>query len=134
MSKYDDIINLPHYRSKTRSPMPIEARAAQFAPFAALSGHSEAIEETARFTDTRLELTEHEQHELSLRLQMAMTLYPRPVVSITYFCPDKIKNSGIYKKIFCRITKIDDTEGFIKTDCNVTIPLNCVVGIDSNIF
>lgn len=66
---YEDIINLPHPVSKSHKPMPVEDRAAQFAPFAALTGHQAAIEEAARVTDMRMELDEEMKEQLNVKLQ-----------------------------------------------------------------
>ena len=66
---YEDIINLPHPVSKRHKPMPVEDRAAQFAPFAALTGHQAAIEEAARVTDVRMELDEEMKEQLNVKLQ-----------------------------------------------------------------
>lgn len=89
MSRYDDIINLPHHVSKTRKPMPMINRAAQFAPFAALTGHDEAIAETARQTAPRRILSSDEQEILSKRLAYAIDhIGERPNFTFTYFIPD----------------------------------------------
>ena len=70
MGPYDDIIHLPHYRSQTHAPMPLQDRAAQFAPFAALTGYGAALQETARLTEQRADLTESEKADLDRRLQL----------------------------------------------------------------
>ena len=69
MGKYDDIINLPHHVSATRPHMPMLDRAAQFMPFRALTGYEDAVQETARLTDEKIELTEDEKAILDMRLQ-----------------------------------------------------------------
>lgn len=130
MKNYDDIINLPHYRSSKRQPMSMEARAAQFAPFAALSGHEEAIEETARFTDTKPELTDDELRMLSLRLNAAMSMSPRPVVKIVFFRPDASKKGGAYMETKGRIAKVDQIDRLIVLEDKSVIPLDCVMSID----
>ena len=93
MSKYDDIINLPHHRSKTHPHMPLIDRAAQFAPFAALTGYGDAIDETARLTDGRPELSDQQLAELNERLFQIMAK-PNTVVCITYFVPDEKRKAG----------------------------------------
>ena len=70
MNKYDDIINLPHYESKTRKRMSLEARSAQFAPFAALTGYDDKVKETARRTDKRIELSDEEYNIINTKLQI----------------------------------------------------------------
>lgn len=92
---YEDIINLPHHVSPVHPPMPLSDRAAQFAPFAALTGYGDVIKETARQTDRKPELTEEEKQELDYKLQMAVSLPgEKPAVTITYFVPDKKKAGG----------------------------------------
>jgi len=88
--RYDDIINLPHHQSATRPHMPNYDRAAQFSPFAALTGYDNAVKETSRLTDKKVELDEYSKDALNDRLNMIQdTLDEQPEVSITYFLPDK---------------------------------------------
>ena len=89
---YDDIIGLPHHVSPTRSQMPLENRAAQFAPFAALTGHDDAIAETARQTEAPVEQSPDRLIELSHKLACALSLPPTP--TITYFKPDSRKSGA----------------------------------------
>lgn len=89
MSRYDDIINLPHHVSKIRTPMSMENRAAQFAPFAALTGHDAAIAETARLTSEKPELSAEELDKLSRRLVYAIE--KDATIRITFFQPDSLK-------------------------------------------
>ena len=96
MSRYDDIINLPHHVSKTRTLMSMENRAAQFAPFAALTGHDAAIAETARLTSEKPELSLEELDRLSRRLAYAVE--KDAIVTITFFQPDAFKNGGSYSQ------------------------------------
>ena len=112
MGKYDDIINLPHHVSATRPHMPIIDRAAQFQPFAALSGYGDAVRETARLTDEKIELTEDEKALLDARLQrLADEISSQPKVTLTYFQPDKKKAGGAYVTVTSQLKKIDDLEG-----------------------
>ena len=95
MSRYDDIINLPHHVSLTRQRMSMHDRAAQFAPFAALVGYDDAVAETARLTETRPELDEQEQRAINERLAyIADHIHEYPEVRIRYFVPDERKNGG----------------------------------------
>ena len=87
MSRYDDIINLPHHVSPTRQRMSMHDRAAQFAPFAALVGYDDAVAETARLTETRLELNE------------------QPEVRIKYFVPDEHKSGGAFVEVSGKVKK-----------------------------
>ena len=89
MSRYDDIINLPHHVSANHPRMSMPDRAAQFAPFAALVGYDDAVAETARLTESRPELDEQEQRELNARLcELADHVQEHPEVRIRYFVPD----------------------------------------------
>ena len=97
MSKYNGIIYLPHHVSKTRPQMPMSDRAAQFAPFAALTGYDSAIKETGRQTDEKIELDEEALTALDIRYQLLMDAFDdAPEVTITYFQPDERKAGGKY--------------------------------------
>lgn len=126
MSKYDDIINLPHHRSKTHPHMPLIDRAAQFAPFAALTGYGDAIDETARITDIRPDLDEQQLTELNERLMQIMA-EPNAVVRITYFVPDGKKEGGRYEQAEGTIKKIDEIAKVIVTDRGERIPIENIV-------
>ena len=103
-NSYDDIINLPHPVSKNHPQMPLRDRAAQFAPFAALTGHDAAIKETARLTDERLELSEEVIAQLNEKINIIRNnIGIEQKVSITYFIPDAKKAGGSYVN-----TDIDD--------------------------
>ena len=126
MSKYDDIINLPHHRSKTHPHMAIIDRAAQFAPFAALTGYGAAIDETARLTDGRPDLDEQQLAELNERRFQIMA-QPNTVVCITYFVPDEKKEGGRYEQAEGPIKKIDEIAKVIVTDRGERIPIENIV-------
>lgn len=112
MGKYDDIIDLPHHVSATRPHMPMIDRAAQFSPFAALSGYEDAVKETARLTNERPELTEEEKAVLDWTLQkLADEIDSQPQVTLTYFQPDQKKAGGTYVTVTGRLKKIDDYKG-----------------------
>ena len=112
MGKYDDIIGLPHHVSSTRPHMPMLDRAAQFQPFRALTGYEDAVHETARHTDEKVELTEDEKALLDVKLQrLADDLADRPQVTLTWFQPDKRKAGGTYVTATGQLKKIDDLEG-----------------------
>lgn len=132
MSKYDDIINLPHHVSKTRKPMSMESRAAQFAPFAALTGHEAAIAETARLTSEKPELSLEELDKLSRRLVYAIE--KDATINITFFQPDASKHGGSYKQVVGKVKKIDKIEGMIILADKQTIRFDCILRIDSNVF
>lgn len=132
MSRYDDIINLPHHVSSTRTSMPMENRAAQFAPFAALSGHDDAIEETARLTVEKPELSPGELDRLSKRLVYAIEKGAEIV--ITFFQPDALKQGGSILQTQGKVKKIDEIDGMIILTDKQTVRLDCVLSIDSSIF
>ena len=106
--RYDDMIDLPHHVSKKHPQMPLMDRAAQFAPFAALTGHESAIKETARLTEEEIELDENSKELLDLRLQELQEHLPeQPEVTVTYFCPDEKKAGGAYETVTGRVKKVD---------------------------
>ena len=93
--KYDNIINLPHKQSKTRPPMAVADRAAQFAPFAALTGHDAVIRETARQVGRKIELSEDVKVELDRKIrELSENINKQPEIAITYFKPDEKKTGG----------------------------------------
>lgn len=132
---YDDIIHLPHHVSATRPRMPILDRAAQFAPFAALTGFEAAIRETARLTDKRVDLDEDMKAALSDRLQMiADRMEECPQVSITYFQPDERKAGGAYIVAVETVKKIDEYERVVTMTDGKVIPIDEIISIDGGIF
>lgn len=110
MGKYDDIIHLPHHVSTKHPPMPLQARAAQFAPFAALTGHEENIQEASRVTDAWVEIGEDAGQDLDRKLR---ELQEKMNVCILYFSPDKKKEGGAYLTHEGRVKRIDLTAGKI---------------------
>lgn len=105
---YDDIIHLPHHVSKTHPQMSMLNRAAQFSPFAALTGYEGQIGEAARLTDERMELSENEKEQLDEKLRFLFDcLDDRPTVRITYFVPDRRKTGGSYITAAGIVKKID---------------------------
>lgn len=106
--RYDDMIDLPHHVSKKHPRMPLLDRAAQFAPFAALTGHEAAIKETARLTEDEEELSEDSKEILDLKLQYVCEhLTEQPEVTVTYFEPDAKKSGGAYVTVTERVKKVD---------------------------
>ena len=129
--KYAGIMNLPHHVSPTRPQMPISDRAAQFSPFAALTGHSAAIAETGRMTDQRMELDEYEMARVDAELQRLQELLPgRPMASITYFVPDERKNGGSYQSITGEVKRIDAVAGMIQMTDRREIPIEDVFSVE----
>lgn len=135
MNKYRDIIALPHRVSATRPQMPLRDRAAQFSPFAALTGYEDVIDETARLTDSRIELSESKQAELDKKLQIILeNISERPEVKITYFVPDKRKSGGAYETAVGFVKRIDEYAlTLIFTDSR-TIPIADIYSIESVIL
>ena len=114
MSKYDDIINLPHHVSPNRQRMSMHDRAAQFAPFSALVGYDDAVAETARLTESRPELDEQEQRAINERLTyIADYTHEQPEVRIKYFVPDEHKSGGAIVEVSGKVKKISATDGTI---------------------
>lgn len=97
MSNYDDIINLPHHVSSTRKPMTLYNRASQFAPFSALTGYDDEIEETARLTDRKVELDDDSKKIINNKINfIAVNIKAKPFVNVLYFIQDKKKSGGKY--------------------------------------
>lgn len=131
---YDDIINLPHHVSARHPQMSLYNRAAQFAPFAALSGHDAAIEETARLTDVQRELTQGERDVLNRKLNCLLQRDDSPIVEITYFRHDRRKSGGRYCTVTGTIKKVDDIGGRLLLTDGTAIPLSTVSDIRSEVF
>ncbi len=133
--KYDEIMGLPHHVSKTRPQMPMSDRAAQFAPFAALTGYDSAIKETGRLTDERIELDVEALSTLDMKYQLLMeALDEAPEVTITYFQPDERKAGGKYVSAVGAVKKIDDFERRITMRDGTRIPMDDVLSIDGELF
>lgn len=132
---YEDIIHLPRHVSRKRPQMAAIDRAAQFSPFAALTGHGAAIKETARVTDHRIELDEYMKGALSDRLQIiGDRLREHPEITITYFQPDEKKNGGAYVTAMSRVKKIDEYERFVIMTDGSEIPIDEIISIEGQIF
>ena len=133
--KYDKIMGLPHHVSKTRPQMPMSDRAAQFAPFAALTGYDAAIKETGRLTDERIELDVEALSALDMKYQLLMeALDEAPEVTITYFQPDERKAGGKYVSAVGAVKKIDDFERRITMRDGTRIATDDVLSIDGELF
>ena len=133
--KYDEIMGLPHHISKTRPQMPMSDRAAQFAPFAALTGYDAAIKKTGRLTDERIELDVEALSALDMKYQLLMeALDEAPEVTITYFQPDERKAGGKYLTATGAVKKVDDFERRITMQDGTKIPMDDVLSIDGELF
>lgn len=136
---YDDIIDLPHPVSKRHPQMPLSDRAAQFAPFAALTGHDEAIRETARLTDSFIELDEEQREKLDQRLQMLLAEMRAdplqiPEIKATYFQPDEKKDGGAYVSVSGRVKKVDGYRRQIWFTDGTALSMENLISIEGELF
>lgn len=131
-NQYDDILHLPHPTSQRHPRMPIADRAAIFSPFAALTGHAAAIQETARLTDQRLELDEDTKAALDQKQQILEDcLAEQPEVTVTWFLPDERKAGGSYVTTVGRLKKTDNVERLMILTDGTKIPLDDILDIES---
>ena len=130
MDEYDDIINLPHHVSKNHRQMPMEMRAAQFAPFAALTGYDAVINVTARLTDQQVELEDYDNERLNRKYaELIENISEHPVITVSYFKPDKRKGGGAYVSKTGHIKKVDTYEQLMLMENGTSIPLAAIVDI-----
>lgn len=133
--RYDDIINLPWHRSKNHKPMPLTDRAAQFAPFSALTGHDAAIKETARLTIAKPILDENQKTILNAQLNYILQhLTSQPEIKVTYFKKDNTKEGGSFEINHGKVNKIDLFANIIIMADKTKIAVNDIVMIESDIF
>ena len=129
--KYADIIDLPHHKSPKRPQMSLYDRAAQFSPFSALTGYEDAVEETARLTDIKLEMTEDKKQMLDEKLRLLLDAADHPpLVRITYFLPDDRKAGGTYEIITGRIRGLDPYGRHLVLTDKRTVPLSDLWDLD----
>lgn len=136
---YDDIIHLPHHVSVRRPQMPLLDRAAQFSPFAALTGHDAAIRETARLTDSFVELEEEQKEQLDKRLQMLLAKMEEapdlePEIRATYFQPDARKDGGAYVSVSGRVKKVDSYRHRLLLADGTVIPMEHLFSLEGEAF
>ena len=130
MNKYQDILYQARPVSKVHQPMSKSNRAAQFSPFAALTGYEDAVQETARLTTDKTTLSEDQIQIINSVLnEISQYLPDSPYVQITYFEPDKRKQGGSYQQISGTIKKIDDVYGMVIMKGNFRIPVHQIVHI-----
>ena len=128
--KYDDIINMSHHISKKHPRMSLENRSAQFAPFAALTGYEDEVEETARITDKRIEITDEIKSKINMKLQIIQeTIKTKPKVTIKYFIPDNKKEGGSYKTVTSNVLKIDQYKKLVVLKDNTKIFISDIINI-----
>lgn len=132
---YDDMFDLPHPTSAKHPRMPLADRAAQFSPFAALTGHEAAIRETARLTDRRIELDEDEKTALDRKLRLITEhLAERPAVRITYFQADQRKDGGSYEIAEGSMKKVDEIARMVVLTDGRRIPIEDIYEIESGLL
>lgn len=127
----EELINREYKGVTTRKPMPVEARAGQFAPFAALSGHDEAIGETARLTAGRMELSDDEMQRMSERLNALLAMPRESEVTVTYFRRDERKFGGAYVSHISRLKGVDEAYGRLELSDGLRIDLRDIVALGS---
>ena len=132
-TQYDDIIRLPHHVSSTRPRMSAIDRAAQFSPFAALTGYDASIKESARLTDARIELDDSQKEEIGEKLRL-VTGQPDAEIKVTYFLPDTKKTGGKYVLAAGAVKKIDEYERMIIMGDGKQIPIDEVIDVDCDVF
>lgn len=132
---YDDIINLPHHVSATRPQMPMIDRAAQFSPFAALTGYDAAIKETGRLTDEKIEIDEDTKASLDMKQVYLMEIIDeQPEISVTYFLPDTKKSGGAYVTVTGNLKRFDEYERLLILTNGKKIPMDDIANIESDLF
>ena len=128
--KYD-AMSLSHHVSKMRPQMSMSDRAAQFAPFAALTGYDDAVKEAGRLTDDKIELEESSLNELNVKIQLLReNLADAPEITFTYFKPDERKAGGEYLKTTGRVKKIDDYERLIVLHDGTKLPMDDILDME----
>ena len=133
MGRYDDIIDLPYKKSKRHAHMSMHDRAAQFAPFAALTGYAEAVEETARFTEAKIELAEDRIAEINEVLTKLKKTLDKPLgkveVELDFFVQDKLKQGGKYLLYKGTVDKLDEHEKRLRLGTGIWINIEDIFDI-----
>ncbi len=134
-SKYDAILHLPHHVSEKHPPIPMEERAAQFSPYAALTGFGAVINETRRLTDPRQILSEETLAQLNRQYQLLLEHLPeRPKITVTYFQPDGRKEGGAYLTLTGRVKKVDAYEQRLVLEDGSVIAMENIMAMDGELF
>lgn len=136
---YEDIIHLSHHVSARHAQMPLADRAAQFSPFAALTGYDQAIRETARLTDSFAELDEQQREKLDKQLQIlkAQTgnfLHGEPEIGVTYFKPDAAKEGGAYATVTGKVNRVDEYRRQILFTDGTALPMETLFSMEGELF
>lgn len=133
-NEYEDIIDLPHHTSKKHPRMSLEARSAQFAPFAALTGYDEVLIETARLTNERIEIDETIKVIIDSKLQIIKEhIKEMPLITFMYFVPDTKKDGGKYVTITGNVKKIEEYRNVLVLDNKIEIPIDEIIDINGEI-
>lgn len=133
--KYSDIINLPHHQSKTKRPMPIGDRAAQFAPFSALTGYDDKVKETARITKDKIELDDYLIEDINNKLLfIEENIDNEPIIQITYFKKDEKKDGGAYITVSGRVKRLNLIKRRIIMQDKTEIPIDEIFSIEGELF
>ena len=128
--KYDDIIGMPHHTSPRHPRMSMRDRAAQFAPFSALTGYGDVVDETARLTDGRIVLTEDAKALLDFKQRLLQErIDTKPEITVTYFVKDARKSGGSYQTVRGRLLRIDEVERTLVLDGGRRINAQDVIAI-----
>ncbi|MGN0415865.1 MAG: hypothetical protein ACI4FX_10290 [Agathobacter sp.] len=128
---YEDMLYLPHHQSTKRKHMSLHDRAAQFAPFAALNGYEDAIEETGRLTEEEMILDETAVAQINEQLQyLSAHVGEHITVSVTYFKPDERKSGGAYLTDIGVVKRVDETNHFLIMDNGVAISMEQIREIE----
>lgn len=134
-SPYDDIIQMTHPTSTKHPRMPLSNRAAQFSPFAALSGHSAALAEMARLTDRQIELSDDDKALLDQKQRILLDhIKEHPEVTVTWFQPDEKKHGGRYLTKTERLKRLDEVTGMLILEDGSKIPICHIIGLDNPYF
>ena len=129
--RYDDIIDLPHHVSEKHPRMPMNDRAAQFSPFAALTGYDAAIVETARPTERKRELSEEQKQVVDKALRdLRERIRSGPRVTVTFFRPDERKSGGAYETLTGSAKKVDELSGVLELSDGTAIPFDSIIRLD----
>lgn len=132
---YDDIINLEHHVSQKHPQMSLDARAAQFAPFAALTGFDEELKEAERLTNERKIINEDLREKLDNKLQIIQKqISVKPAITVTYFVHDLRKQGGSYRTVIGKVKKIDKYKNVVILENKTEIPIAEIIDINSNLF
>ncbi|MDO4838955.1 MAG: hypothetical protein Q4B32_11280 [Clostridia bacterium] len=133
--KYDDILHLPHHVSEKHPPIPMEERAAQFSPYAALTGFGAVIDETRRLTDPRHTLSEEALFHLNRQYQLLLEHLPeRPEITMTYFRPDTRKDGGAYLTLTGRVKKVEAYEQRLVLEDGTIIAMENIMSMEGKVF